>query len=89
MSYKLSNHGPVFDPATVRLLREIFDATWAIVEHQVDAARRDEARSQLATILLALAAEGERDPLALKDLAIGQMGWAGRIFRPVRTALHR
>jgi hypothetical protein len=56
-----------FDLETVALLRETLDDAWACLRPQE---RATMSRTQLAESILALAAEGERNPDRLLDAAL-------------------
>ena len=56
-----------FDLETVALLREVLDDAWACLRPQE---RATTSRTQLAENILALAAEGERNPDRLIDAAL-------------------
>jgi hypothetical protein len=64
-----------FDLETVALLRETLDNAWACLRPQE---RATTSRSQLAEGILALAAEGERNPDRLIDAALMAAGSVGR-----------
>jgi hypothetical protein len=64
----------VFDPATVHLMGEVFDAVWIQVEpdfRHLTARKRDSVRIALAGAVLAYARLGIRDPLVLRAMALG------------------
>ena len=60
-----------FDLETVALLRETLDDAWACLRPQE---RATTSRTQLAEGILALAAEGERNPDRLLDAALMAVG---------------
>jgi len=60
-----------FDLETVALLRETLDDAWACLRPQE---RETTTRTQLAEGILALAAEGERNPDRLIDAAFMAVG---------------
>jgi hypothetical protein len=60
-----------FDLETVALLRETLDDAWACLRPQE---RATMSRTQLAEGILALAAEGERNPDRLLDAALMAVG---------------
>ena len=60
-----------FDLETVALLRETLDDAWACLRPQE---RATTSRTQLAEGILALAAEGERNPDRLIDAALMAAG---------------
>ena len=60
-----------FDLETVALLRETRDDAWACLRPQE---RATMSRTQLAEAILALAAEGERNPDRLLDAALMAAG---------------
>ena len=62
-----------YDPATLKVLGEIFDTAWASIEHHYCATSREVGRLSLAVSLLDAAAAGERDRVVLKCRAIGAM----------------
>ena len=64
-----------FDLETVALLRETLDNAWACLRPQE---RATTSRSQLAEGILALAAEGERNPDRLIDAALMAAGSVSR-----------
>ena len=63
----------MYDPATLKVLGEVFDTAWASIEHHYCATSREAGRLSLATSLLEAAASGERNPILLKCRAIGAM----------------
>jgi hypothetical protein len=65
-----------FDLETVALLRETLDDAWACLRPQEQATT---SRTQLAEAILALAAEGERDPDRLLDAALMAAGNMSRV----------
>ena len=62
-----------YDPATLKVLVEVFDTAWASIEHHFCLTSRDPGRLSLARALLEAAATGERDQVVLKCRAIGAM----------------
>ena len=60
-----------FDLETVALLRDALDDAWACLRPQE---RATTSRTQLAEGILALAAEGERNPDRLIDAALMSVG---------------
>ena len=62
---------PYFDLETVALLRDALDDAWACLRPQE---RATTSRAQLAEGILALAAEGERNPDRLIDAALMAIG---------------
>jgi hypothetical protein len=56
-----------FDPATVALLRTTLEEAWAGLQPEQ---RATLSRSLLAVGILKSAAEGERDPVRLRDAAL-------------------
>ena len=60
-----------FDLETVALLRDALDDAWACLRPQE---RATTSRTQLAQGILALAAEGERNPDRLIDAALMSVG---------------
>ena len=70
----------VYDPATLQMLGQAFDAAWAVVGQNYGSDMAAEtARVQLANIILSLAAEGMRNPEQLKERAIGTLGAVGEM----------
>jgi hypothetical protein len=72
----------VFDPDTVQMMGEVFDAVWNWVEPDVrhlNARQLDSVRVALASSVLAYARLGIRDPLVLRAMAFGIMK------RPIKT----
>ena len=65
-----------FDLETVSLLRDTLDDAWACLRPQE---RATTSRSQLAEAILALAAEGERNPDRLIDAALMAAGNMNRV----------
>ena len=65
-----------FDLETVALLRETLDDAWACLRPQE---RATMSRTQLAEGILALAAEGERNPDCLLDAALMAAGNTSRV----------
>ena len=66
----------VFDPDTVQMMGEVFDAVWTRVEpdfRHLNARQRDSVRVALAGAVLAYARLGLRDPLVLRAMALGIM----------------
>ena len=63
----------IYDPATLKVLGQVFDIAWASVEHHYCATSREAGRLSLAASLLEAAASGERDRVLLKCRAIGAM----------------
>jgi hypothetical protein len=51
-----------FDPATLGVLRSIFDELWTEFEPRTTKADRDATRELLAMAIIALAKAGHRDP---------------------------
>ena len=64
-----------FDLETVALLRETLDDAWACLRPQE---RATTSRTQLAEGILALAAEGERNPDRLLDAALMAVGTSSK-----------
>ena len=62
-----------YDPATLKILGEVFDTAWASIEHHYFGTSREAGRLTLAANLLEAAASGERNPVLLKCRAIGAM----------------
>ena len=63
--------GAAYDPATLKMLGEVFDDAWASVSQNYKSSLAVEAaRLKLANIVLSLAADGERNPDQLKDGAV-------------------
>ena len=60
-----------FDPETILLMRGVLDDAWAYLRPQE---RATMSRTQLAEGILALAAEGERNPDRLLDAALMAAG---------------
>lgn len=59
--------GSVYTPETVKLLRDALDDAWASLRPDE---RARASKTMLATRLLELAAEGERDPARLRSAAL-------------------
>jgi len=59
--------GSVYTPETLKLLRDALDDAWAALRPDE---RARATKSMLATRLLELAAEGERDPARLRSAAL-------------------
>ena len=63
--------GASYGGDTLRMIGRAFDDAWTEVAQNYDSPRAIEAaRLKLATIVLSLAGEGERDPAKLKDRAV-------------------
>jgi hypothetical protein len=62
----IKNKGPLFDPATIALLREVLDDAWS----RLPPGQRSVSRSLLAERILKAARAGERDPARLRTRAI-------------------
>jgi hypothetical protein len=64
-------HKQSFDPDTVRLLAEAFDAAWdVLLRERVVMSDIQEARDLLAQQIIELAHRGERDPDRLRLVAL-------------------
>jgi len=66
----------VFDPDTVQMMGEVFDAVWDRVEpdfRHLNARKLDSVRIALAGAVLAYSRLGLRDPLVLRAMALGIM----------------
>jgi hypothetical protein len=66
----------VFDPATIQMMGEVFDAVWTQVEpdfRHLNAHKRDSVRVELASAVRAYGRLGIRDPLVLRAMALGIM----------------
>ena len=66
----------VFDPDTVQMMGEVFDAVWTRVEpdfRHLNARKLDSVRVALAGAVLVYARLGIRDPLVLRAMALGIM----------------
>jgi hypothetical protein len=61
------SEGAVYTPETVKLLRDALDDVWAALRPDE---RARASKTMLATRLLELAAEGERDPARLRSEAL-------------------
>ena len=63
----LMSKGAVYTPETLKLLRDALEDAWAALRPDE---RARATKSMLATRLLELAAEGERDPARLRSEAL-------------------
>ena len=66
----------VFDPDTVQMMGEVFDAVWTRVEpdfRHLDARKLASVRVALASAVIAYTRLGLRDPLLLRAMALGIM----------------
>ena len=63
----------IYDPATLKVLGQVFDIAWASFEHHYCATSREVGRLSLAASLLEAAASGECDQVVLMGRAIGAM----------------
>ena len=66
----------VFDPDTVQMMGEVFDAVWTRIEpdfRHLNARNLDSVRAALAGALIAFTRLGIRDPLVLRAMALGIM----------------
>ena len=59
--------GPCFSPEEVELLRDVLDAAWVKLTSKE---RSEFSLSQVAEHILKLAADGERDPVQLREYAL-------------------
>ncbi|MGA7023225.1 MAG: hypothetical protein WB036_10605 [Pseudolabrys sp.] len=59
-----------FDPETINLLRSVLDEAWESLRPEQQAQR---SKSLLATIILKMAATGERDPIRLRTHAVTEV----------------
>jgi hypothetical protein len=59
--------GAVFQPELIELMRAVLDAATAMLP---EAKRTSAMKAEIASQILACAAKGERDPTALKNLAL-------------------
>ena len=63
----------VYHPETLKRAKDAFDSAWACIESSIEEAVHSKARSELAKIILELAADHSASPLELKCRAIGEM----------------
>jgi hypothetical protein len=59
--------GAVFQPELIELMRAVLDAAVAMLP---EAERTSAMKAEIASLILACAAKGERDPIALKKSAL-------------------
>ena len=59
--------GAVFQPELIELMRPVLDAATAMLP---EAQRTSAMKAEIASLILACAAKGERDPVALKNAAL-------------------
>jgi hypothetical protein len=59
--------GTVFQPELIELMRAVLDAAAAMLP---EAKRTSAMKAEIASLILAFAAKGERDPIALKHAAL-------------------
>ena len=57
-----------FDPETIAVLKAVLEDSWASLRSDQ---QRATLKTDLAQRILAAAAEGERDPIRLRDRALG------------------
>lgn len=64
-------YGATFDPATLSMLAELLDEVWAAVAaaYGNDSRSIEDARTQLATIIIDLARDGQLSPLQIAQTA--------------------
>jgi hypothetical protein len=67
-----------YDPKTVALMSAALDAAWnEAQQRQLTKTTADHARSKMASAILAAVAEGERDPIRLKNYALRSVDTTG------------
>lgn len=73
-----------FDPETLATLGQAFDLAWNYIEQSGAPAfaDRDDGQYKLASILVALAQNGESNKIALANKAIAQLREAEQICHP-------
>ena len=59
--------GAVFQPELIELMRAVLDSAVAMLP---EAERTSAMKAEIASQILACASKGERDPIALKNLAL-------------------
>jgi hypothetical protein len=70
MGRTLLNCSDTYDPDTLRLLGRAFDAAWREVSNGGRAAEAEDRRTRLALIILAVAGDGARDEVEIKQAAV-------------------
>ena len=79
--------GAVFQPELIELMKAVLDAATAMLP---EAKRTSVMKAELASQILACAAKGERDPIALKNsalLAVVQCTHYSHDISPARRAV--
>jgi hypothetical protein len=71
---------PTFDPKTVQIMADAFDAAWAVIEPTVTATDENlqEQKLALAKRIVELVSHGDYDVQTLRDTAIASMMGPGR-----------
>jgi hypothetical protein len=85
--------GAVFQPELIELMKAVLDDAAAMLP---ETKRTSTMKVKIASQILACAAKGERNPMALKTAALLAVvectllaGTPGGLRRPFRTGLHR
>ena len=72
--------GAVFQPELIELMKAVLDDATAMLP---EAKRTSAIKAEIASHILAYAAKGERDPVALKMVALFWPSWTVRTIRPI------
>jgi hypothetical protein len=67
MGRRIQGYGDTFDPDTMKLLARAFDSAWAHVRRDETSVQAEDRRTPLALIIPALAREGSRNELEIRQ----------------------